>query len=83
MRTQYGLNQDAIWRDSSPSGSLIPPLPESLLRVLVDVVAQEELPLLRRLEWHVLILHVLENPLGVKDMEKAAGAVSAPMEVDW
>jgi hypothetical protein len=58
-------------------------LQQSVADLLVDVVAREEPSEVSRFQWHVLILHVLQDSLGVKDMEKVAGVISVPMQVDW
>ena len=57
-------------------------LQEGVPDLLVDLVAGEEPPKVRRLERHELILHVLEHPLGVKDVEEEPGIVRVPVEVE-
>jgi hypothetical protein len=61
---------------------------QSIADLLVDVVAREEPSQVSRLEWHVFVLHVLEDSLGIEDMEEVAGVISVAMEVvrqdlDW
>jgi hypothetical protein len=56
---------------------------QSVADLLVDAVIWEEPSEVSRLEWHVLVLQVLEDSLGIKDMEEVAGVISIPMQVDW
>ena len=57
-------------------------LQEGIPDLLVDLVAGEEPPQVRRLERDELILHVLEDPLGVEDVEEEPGIVGVPVEVE-
>jgi hypothetical protein len=56
---------------------------QSIADLLVDGVVRKEPSQIRRLEWDELILQVLEDSLGIEDMEEVAGEVSEPMQVDW
>ena len=57
-------------------------LQEGIPDLLVDFVAGEEPPQVRRLERNELILDFLEHPLRVEDVEEEPGVVGVPMQVE-
>ena len=59
-----------------------PGLQESVPYLLVDLVAGEEPPQVRRFERDELVLDFLEHPLGVEDVEEEPGIVRVPVKVE-
>jgi hypothetical protein len=57
-------------------------LQEGFPDLLVNGVAGEEPPQVGRLERHELVVQVLENPLGVEDVEEEPGIVGVPMKME-
>ena len=57
-------------------------LQQRITDLLVDGIAGEEPPQVRRLERDELVLHVFQHPLGIEDVEEEPGIIAVPMKVE-